>query len=110
MGFIGYFVKLIHIPMYVASQILIYNLIHSHVVSSNNILVCVSHSWFFPETNVLQQRWSIVDFGVFAFCMLCYFMDIISFLVGHTSSSDDRRMSWFNNPPAKMIILLLDQQ
>jgi len=35
----------------------------SHLASSNNILVYVPRSRFFPRTNVSQQRWSIVDSG-----------------------------------------------
>ena len=71
MGFIGYFVKLIHIPMYVA--LCTPSLPHGlHLVSSNNILVYVPRSRSFPRTNVSQQRWSIVDLGYLVICMLSW--------------------------------------
>ena len=73
MGFIGYFVKLIHIPMYVALRIP--RLLHgSYLAFSNNILVYVPRPRFFPRTDVSQQRWSIVDLGYFAICMLWCFI------------------------------------
>lgn len=61
MGFIGYFVKLIHIPMYVVLCITVHTKLTCVLVTSNNILVYVLliYSELLVFSSSGQQWWSI---------------------------------------------------
>ena len=56
-GFIGYFVKLIHIPMYAFSFLV---LTTTKLFTRNNILVYVFIISYWPARLILMQRWCLI--------------------------------------------------